>query len=318
MRRHAAGDQSIVESDPRWCTLRTMLAVVLGAAVAGCDALKTTFPTDTDDTAMRAGILAQLPPDPCEECDGVWIGYSDTECFTTLADDQDQDGLKDTCERRFAEFFAPRLVMSQSDSHRGQEPYWAARWSDDESSVRLFWALAYYMDGGTGGFGCEYSQGYCGGHYGDSEWVLLDLEYNSDSQHWELATGILSQHGWFEAADGDDFSYVGSYLGHPTIYVAWGKHSNYTTDSDCDAGGFLSYDECYSDYAVRAYYSAYRNLGSSAHPLKDCVPSFGSYAGNGEEECFWTTTSEFLGRTGVDDIPDETDPYVSYLALWGF
>ena len=89
------------------------------------------------------------------------------------------------------------------------------------------------------------------------------------------------------------------------MYVAWGKHANYISDSECDSGGptilgFPSHsDECFSNYYQRDYYSAYRNLGSSTHNRLDCVESEGLYAGSGRSECFWATAGNFEEWTGL-------------------
>lgn len=278
------------------CATLSLLAVAIS-----CDQ-SATGPHAAVATDVQAGTNAQIPPDPCPTCNGHWIGYDAEECVTALTDDQDSDGLRDTCERRFAEFFRPYLVMSAADQTKGHEPYWAARF--DGNNVTLFWAFGFFFDGGTANQTAWYCYNplryvfedwTCSGHPGDSESLVLNLAYNPGTQHWELASLSMSRHGSYSTAVGTQVSYNGPYLGYPTVYVAFGKHASYLSDYQCDSsGGFGDSDECYSDYYLRDFFSAYRNLGSSADQLINCVQGASGYS-----ECFWATTGHFRGWTGL-------------------
>lgn len=277
-------------------------------------------PAGPSDLDPAAGITAQLPPDPCPECDGHWIGLSAEECETTLVDDQDTDGLRDTCERRFAEFFRPYLIMSAADPAKSHEPYWAARF--DGNDVKLFWAFGFFEDAGTANptaWYCNNPLRYifedwtCAGHPGDSESLVMDLSYNATTKHWELSSLSMSRHGEYSTAAGNQVSYNGPYLGYPSVYVAYGKHASYLSDNQCDSGGpFASSDECFSDYFVRDYFSAYRNLGRSGDQLINCVQGATGYT-----ECFWATSGSFRGWTGLQPLVTVAQ-YGNMLSYQGF
>lgn len=276
---------------------------LIASAVVACD---TESPSAPSDITPQHSIFAEIPPDPNPGEPGYWIGFSDTECAAELMDDLDQDGLRDTCEQRLAEFFRPYLVMSSQDPVRDREPYWAAKFS--YGNVQVFWAYAYYEDGGTADktawychTGIEYifETWTCAAHPGDSESLVLDLRYNEATQHWELANLLMSRHGTYYNSLGGQLQYNGPDLGYPTVYVSYGKHANYPSDGTCDTGADFDSDECYSNHFERDYFSAYRNLGSSTNQLLDCVESEGLYASSGRKECFWDTSGSFTGWTGL-------------------
>jgi hypothetical protein len=232
--------------------------------------------------------------------------------------------MRDTCENRLVEFFRPNLIASLTDSNMGHEPYFAVRWSPSSTTkADIFWAFAYYTDGGTPvrDAACDLAQGYCNGHYGDSEWLLIRVRYNGITRHWDLELVQMSQHGGAPIYTANQLRYSGRPYAYPDIFVAWGKHANYPSDSACDSGGVLNKDECDSNRIIRSAYSAYHNLGSSHHPLRNCVYSESTYFGNGVSECFWSTGGQFSGWTGISNPPpwDTAVPnYGAYLMGQGF
>ena len=95
------------------------ILLLISAILVGCSDFGTAPESSSQTHVRQNGINVEIPPDPCPSCNGHFIGYGDADCVTTLTDDLDQDGLKDTCEQRLAEFFRPYLVMSSSDPVKG-------------------------------------------------------------------------------------------------------------------------------------------------------------------------------------------------------
>ncbi len=139
--------------------------------------------------------------DPYPDSMGLFLGTAVTgeTCMGGIQTDTDQDGLSDYCEKNLATAFAPwmRYFYGDDVSHEG---YWAAR-SVNDSTVRLFYALGYYVDLGV--FEryteCKFSTigeilAECDGHHGDSEFIWLDVNYRNALQHWVLSSAKYSHH----------------------------------------------------------------------------------------------------------------------------
>jgi hypothetical protein len=140
---------------------------------------------------------------------------------------------------------------------------------------------------------CQFSQGLCDGHYGDSEWIFLDVSYDWEMQHWILRRAHYSTHTsvhTYNAGSGGYPSllvYPQSLGGYPRAVVSINKHANSASQSECEAGGYLGTDDCDPDTFARVQAGANLNLGSRGHQLLNCVASSNPlYSGNGNLECY--------------------------------
>jgi hypothetical protein len=267
--------------------------------------------------------------DPAPSSPGIFLGAAapgpgaSGGCFDAAQPDTDRNGLSDGCEVALAAAFAPELAYNSTDSV-GREERWAAMpWtvSDGTRGVRLAYLLSYYIDLGT--VGCTGGLVACGGHYGDSEAIWLDVYFNPTSQHWVLDRAEYSEHAGAATFTRDPAGYPTALEypvhagGYPRAYVARQKHANYASEAMCDAGQFGS-DQCESDASARVLAGAAAagpgsNLGSRAVHLEDCVPSVNAKLA-GRIECYWTTRP-FDGWQGREPA---TDPYAPKLAAHGF
>jgi hypothetical protein len=122
--------------------------------------------------------------DPYPDSAGVWLGtvgggqqVSFLWC-TNFGSDTDADGVAEFCENKLAESFRPLMISYEFDEVDG-EPYYAVK-EGPGNRIRIMYMLAYYKDLGD----CN-AAGYCsGGHAGDSEFVVVDVSYNSATSHW--------------------------------------------------------------------------------------------------------------------------------------
>jgi hypothetical protein len=247
--------------------------------------------------------------DPHPGAPGVYLGFSDSSCYTRVQrypqQDSDHDGLTDFCEYQLARAFAPMLNNSEGAECFAGEPYWAAKYFDNTEPihtgdfVRIAYMPGYYQDCGTWQF-------YYGAHSGDSELIQLTVGYYDVTQHWEVFNGFLSAHtctddslceSQFSGApsqtfpDRDAFQYPGGRLyTYPRVYVSHHKHANYNTKSNCDNGGAMwgFYEYCTNHDRGRFKVWESHNVGNVRYPLVDCTPSQRSGADPNVEECFWS------------------------------
>ena len=239
--------------------------------------------------------------DPNPGAPGVFLGEGarPIDCFDGVQNDLDEDGVGDYCEKRVAEAFAPQLAVGQTDNV-GREPRWALKLAynfGNHQALAIFYALSYYVDLGTNDPICNnfFADELCRGHYGDSEDLVFRVGFNWTTQHWVLTEALLSQHGAYQALEAGSGGYVDAlqYPVHqgaaPRIWVAYRKHANYPDVVSCDNGAFFHLDQCIAPFNyVPIGVEANGNLGSSSHPLIDCVSSNNPiYSGNGTE-CYWT------------------------------
>ncbi len=265
------------------------------------------FACDNDSTGPTAESpdLAISGTDPAPQTPGIFLGSPVTavKCFNGSQLDTDSDGISDVCENSLAKGFAPQLAFSSTD-RAGREPHWVAR-PLGGGKVRIDYLLSYYFDDGVPG--CNLGQILCGGHYGDSEEVVLDLYYNVSTQHWILDQAMYSVHGIYVTyprlflSYPVTLNYPGKPGGYPRAYVSLKKHANYGSDFECDAGA-LGADDCRADTFQRVSAGKIRNVGSRAFhsAAQDCVASTNPlYIGNGETECYWTNRpfGGWQGRT---------------------
>jgi len=288
-------------------------------------------------------------PDPDPEAPGYFIAgamYQYDGCTETDYD-ADQDGLDDYCEIALANLFRPALSVYEYDQV-GREPRFAAEklpWG----GVRIIYLLGYYYDVGNmsgsrnfcetaiasplnwltlGWLGEELET--CRGHIGDSEWILLDLGFDSTSKHWVLEKATLSAHEstptYYPGSAGypTALSYPEKAGGYPLIWVADGKHANYPTQSACNAGGTIASDNCRSNRTVERLTfppGGSGNIGSWAVKFVDCVgttntshPALAVTGGATREECYFTGSS-FRGWYGTG-YSGSSDPYSTMLETW--
>jgi hypothetical protein len=195
--------------------------------------------------------------------DGIALGFSEEYCRVATPGtlpDADGDGINDTCEYELAAAFAPMLVQ-QSEYETGWpggpdlpvvpgEYLFAVGAGNAGYAARLAYLPAYYKD-----LGNSYTGG--SGHSGDSEFIMVDLAYNTQTARWYTVRVFLSSHcgaydpviGFFEADPNcqwyhrDNFEYVnGVRFGAPVVWVSDFKHSNYTSFAHCHGGTAI--DRC--------------------------------------------------------------------------
>lgn len=278
------------------------------------------------------------PPGP-----GYHMGAATTPdfCFSSTGagiNDADYDGMDDGCEQRLAAQFSPSISAAPASFDCGPtiEPYWAVKYFPGPSNlVRIAYLLAYRRDCGTTGigtallaklftvitlngfinnaarsFGLDFSLDDPGaGHSGDSEWVMVNVRYNTFTTRWALVSVKFSAHdgtvvsGTKEWPVGNIEIPGGSISGgFPRVWVALNKHANYVSRASCNAGrgpGGLAHDNCDPSIpdSYRLPFNYLRNVGSRQKSLINagtCVqsvqPAF--YPGT---ECFWNRTDTFDG-----------------------
>ena len=229
--------------------------------------------------AVMALFIALLAL-PSAALAGEDVGLSWADCVVAPESDADLDGLDDACEYAVAARFEPELVFGAAETATGRIPFWAAK-PEGARMMRVFYALSYLVDAGDPTFGGA------SGHDGDTEFIVLRIEYVSGST-WQLVDGYLSAHfdtlcdagGWFTH---DQFEYAGAARGKPVVYVAEGKHANYVSLADCDAGGCYQ-DHCSDTVRAGVGIAASRDLGLFGQQLLD------EHVVNGNHEWFWTDT----------------------------
>ncbi len=258
---------------------------------------------------------------------GLNLG-ADCDAYTmTVVDagtDQDNDRKKDECEYRMAEAFRPLLVFHRGEALSGRESYWSVQ--SAFGWMTIIYLLGYYRDGGS------FS------HDGDSEFVVLRLEFDTNTQNWKVRSMITSAH-WNAMVDNTktsfwyDIQWESTPGGRPLVYASKDHHANYETESRCDARvgdecdprsvGLLSNVLIYRD----------RNLGNSAHPFRldsrvsnlpaDCTMSKDNPLGHPGVECFFTTNTWSPEEGPRDDFSGwankntDTTHYSTVLSAYG-
>ena len=110
--------------------------------------------------------------------------------------------------------------------------------------------------------------------------------------------------------------------GYPRSYVAQGKHANYATQSECNAGGLFGTDTCESvNTWALVEAGVLLNIGSRGTPWVDCVtsrnPGYEHY-GSSRLECYWTT-EDFRGWVPMTiGGGDSEESYTDILGNRGF
>jgi hypothetical protein len=238
------------------------------------------FPTEEDPCLGGGGGSS----DPCPGCSGITIGgYSNRdECVASGQTDADADGIADYCEYNLAYAFRPEFYWDSGDADLGREPYYAVRTYPD-GSFRIFYAIAYYKDGGDW-------KVLDSGHDGDSEFVIVDVSYDPTYGRWFTNTVFTSAHDG-EVGDHSRFNTYselayteGHYRGRPIIWVSEEKHANYNSQAACPSfelgcNGFMP-----GSLDIRQN----TNLGNAQHKLVQFTLSWHYPNPNGTED-MWST-----------------------------
>jgi hypothetical protein len=270
----------------------------------------------TSPTEQQAGE-ADIAVDPSPSAPGIFLGDGVTPaaCINGTQTDTDRDALADNCESGLAAAFAPELAYAASD-RTTREPRWAAR-PLSGGKVRLAYLLSLHFD--LGAYGCSFGLVFCGGHYGDSETIVLDVYYSSSSRHWVLHQAIYSAHGVYNIYPRLFTAYPSMNFparkgGYPRAFLALRKHALYRSDTECDDGE-LGLDECKADTYQRVASAGALNLGSrGTHTAaQDCARST-VFTSSAAVECYWTLR-EFGGWQGK---APKGGAYSSVLSLFGF
>lgn len=296
-------------------------------------------PEAVQQAARTTGPLSVLnnlciPEDACPSCDGVYaFAWDDVSCFWGISIwDPDGDSVDNGCENAIARALAPELITARDCNYdhalqrQGGEYYFAAQRVADGDGLpllRIAYLPAYYLDCGTPRdqlSACFDFLGanFCNGHTGDSELIIIDARFDASSQHWVTQRVFLSAHcgqitggncGWRSPSQ---FQWVdGRRFGAPVVWVAEGKHANYPSGGTCNNGAFTM-DECRYNNASHRIPIAYgqQNIGSRAHPLRDCVGPFwnSTMTVPGAVECLWSrrtrpTFDGWQGYTRNDGSP---------------
>lgn len=249
--------------------------------------------------------------DPAPQAPGIWIGANVglSRCYdprgTTIVD-VDGDRVDDWCEQWIAYTFRPMLRTNMYDCDLRGEPAWGVKYFPETGIIRVGYFLSYYQDCGNDyALGCTVDPtNECHGHEGDSEFIVMDLRYDSTTDHYLLDRAFLSAHFDFGGSFFEQFvnssstnnpynalEYPtgGKYRGYPRIWVSRGKHGNYPTRDACDGGGAGGTDTCDENFAeARMDFIWNRNIGSPSHHMLNCTPAKPEmrYFRPGTE-CYW-------------------------------
>jgi hypothetical protein len=248
----------------------------------------------------------------CADGQATYVAGTET-CFGASSGDADYDTVLDSCEAALAYAAAPFLAFDFGERDYSREPYWAAT-VIPTGRIRIFYALSYHRDVGYDFSGFD-------AHYGDSEFITVDLTYHG-SGVWSVYQLFLSAH--YGAAPYSEWVLRTQFpppvlvkdpartLGME-VWVARDKHANYKSQSACNAGNY-TFDYCGSD-VITSYVEAFSNanLGQNQRRLIDCVQSrpyspnfWWAYVGT---ECFWSG-SRFKGWYDPAVVGgDDSSPY---------
>ncbi len=342
--------------------MKTMLVAGAVAILAGCSGSATDAIVGHPESRLGkdgGGIQPMCvegchDPDPAPDSAGYYLAgtkFTEAGCLTPDSD-PDEDGLSDDCETQLALSFRPQLSIYDYDQVERESRY-AVQYYPGIQRYRILYLLGYYYDVGTLGnsyrnvcelyltitpvhaflrlFKTEEELESCRGHFGDSEWIALDVRYNPDTHHWVLRDAELSNHNspQYVGSTGNGYSYPGAFTyvdvpgGRPIVWVADGKHANYTSDANCDSGGTSGSDECWPDRHMEEINVASNggNIGSDQVRLVDCVsaenPNHPAYLLGmpTRQECYWSPTSSFRGWYGDSFEGWSAGPYSATLWL---
>ena len=312
-------------------------------------------PMALDARAQRIG-----PPitSPGSAAEGLFVpGWNQVRCFDAIPRaaakwDPDGDTMDNRCEDALAAAFAPGLEVARDCNYdtspgvdrQGGEYYYGVQPYHDGSAtvVRIAYLPAYYWDCGSPSQGPwplpDVCRGcFADGHDGDSEFFIVDVQFNAATRRWLTRQIFLSAHCgtptgqyclWYRdptaptlvlpGVPAQPFSWVdGTVRGAPIIWVADGKHGNYSSRADCDLGGLAGSDSCAENDRFYRFPVRFpqQNIWSRAVPQEACVGAslWGSTrVAAGATECFWPRQTfygwqglELTGSTAYSDILEQ-------------
>ncbi|MGQ0560865.1 MAG: hypothetical protein ACT443_03210 [Gemmatimonadota bacterium] len=246
-------------------------------------------------------------------------------CGDAVSQDDDQDGLSNTCELSLARSVAPILVVratgcnwNEATARLGGGYLFAAQPVD--AAVRVAYLPAYFRDCGWRGAKCWLPGVDCSPHAGDSEFIVVELT-DTGGQDWTVSGVFLSAHcfgrsgescRWYRGHELGSFEFAGA---QPVVWVSEGRNANYASKRECD-GGHHSLDTCdHQDHRYAFPIDPLRNLGSKAFPAgqRGCVSGSeleDTSVDSNVVECFWRPDRRFGGWQ--KDAPGVTG-YFRYL-----
>lgn len=271
--------------------------------------------------------------DPAPGQPGIWVGANVglSRCYdptgATIVD-VDGDRFDDWCEQWIAYTFRPMLANNRYDCDLRGEPAWAVKYIPSTGIVRVGYFLSYYEDCGNDFFyGCGVAAEFCMGHEGDSEFIILNLRYNANWDHYLLDRAFMSAHWRSQGESSTNTAYYflqyptgAKYQGYPVVWVGRGKHANYPTQGACNDGGYVGSDSCEgTPVQARMEFIWNRNVGSPSHYMLNCTlakPEM-QYFRPGTE-CYWDgyllfpTPERFFGwwwQEGANPYQGGATPY---------
>jgi hypothetical protein len=176
--------------------------------------------------------------------------------------------------------------------------------------LRVAYLMAYYWDCGAAS-SYEWHEWFDNPHSGDSEFIIVDVAYDTVSHHWETFNVFLSAHcgsPWIPPWEDhhcrwhapSDFAYWVNQrvLGAPYVWASRAKHANYPTENSCDEAitvGGAELEDCEYDTPQRfPVVYVQQNIGSRSAPFVDCAAPFSASAmpDVGSYECMWSFSLE--------------------------
>ncbi len=261
------------------------------------------------NSALSLSISSQLPAAPVS-CDAQGV-------------DGDRDGLSDRCELAMATRHAPLLNVSANGCNvvkreaakrlGGGYLYAVAR---IQEGYRIAYMPAYFRDCGWHGLKCRLPWINCEAHWGDSEFIVVDIAPQPD--HYSVVGIFLSAHcfgksgsgcRWFRGKDLVPFQWNEQDVS-PVVWVANGRNANYRSQRSCERGHW-AVDTCSGErLRYRFPIRAESNVGSRSVPRspRGCVPSQyvddkNEHTSPGAVECLWDVSMPFGGwQKGVKGV----------------
>jgi hypothetical protein len=277
--------------------------------------------------------------------------------------DLDLDGLDDNCERSLADAFRPHFVFNPTDCNIGGAPHWAAKYFPKagvnlKPTVRIIYMAAYYQDCGVPNLGSTFACNFgpaadpCSGHYGDSEFVTLDVRYHAPYNRWYVAAAFLTAH--YRALGGEtsrevvtcifetcapvmyrrkiektnfqtlfysrvtesrQLRWVSKVGGKPLLFAANGKHGSYPDYNTCNSGGAYGYDSCEGSSLTSTGVSLFFSGNRNVGSWHRPILDLVTLPGNIFQtgtEWFWNPSRRFFGWMPQHD-EQGSDPYYNAL-----
>jgi hypothetical protein len=319
----------------------------------GCEQTPSCSGSDEDLYADQPGyqLASMVTPTLCFATSTAGLNAAGTGI-----NDLDLDGMDDNCERSLADAFRPHFVFNPNDCDIGGGPHWAAKYYPVKTgivpkpTVRIIYMAAFYQDCGVpdlgNTIGCDFGPFVepCSGHYGDSEFVTVDVRYQAGYRHWYVAGAFLSAHYQTSGessrevvtcvyetctpvmyrltsqlisrlAESRRLRWVNKIGGRPVLFAANGKHGSYPDYNTCNDGGKAGYDSCEGSSLTSTggplFFSGNRNVGSWHRPFINQVTLPGDFFHTGTE-WFWDPTKKFFGWMPQHDEAGSS-PYYSFL-----